>query len=152
MIEQEVNGFKRRLWIRPGWDKRNLEPTKNYGIGGMSIWFGVIRDWRAMSWTVSIPVYPSDLQLEMNQRARNGEFNNCPDHISFGALNYHRPPTEEEAREHHCSSTCEFIESACSSDGSYTAGNAIGHIFVNNGLEDVFNELELAWRERFGEV
>lgn len=36
-IEEHVDGFTRRLILSPGWDKRDPDPRKDYGIGAVRL-------------------------------------------------------------------------------------------------------------------
>ena len=136
--------------FQPGFDKRHKDPNKNYGICGMTIRFVLKGESGATAFLIYTNWYPPKTQEEL--------FNNGKDRYSFfqiqpiGAdVGYHarEPQWEDQSPQENCS----YLDGdPCYYDGSSLRADKVNLLFLTQGVEAVWKELEEEYEYRFGEL
>lgn len=134
LLEQLMpNGITRKLDAMQAFDLRDPNPSKNYGIGSLDLWFVVKRANVAVTWRLFTGWY-----LEKN-RDRPARYTD-----GLGSIDWHSPVPlyVDQTPQHDCMHT----GGDCYCDGSSLESNTL----FNKWLEDqeyVWVELE-EWLER----
>ncbi len=135
-------GFTKEIQFTPAYDKRDPDPSKNYGIRGVTIRFLLIGPLGATQF-----VLYSGMQLQhiYKERKGNPEPGYCP---WMGAdVGYHslKPIYESQT-----SMECDIIAGGtCYYDGSSLAAVDVANRFVAEGEDVVWEELQKWYQETF---
>ena len=79
--------MEKLIFFEPGYDKRDPNPTKNYGIGGMKIRFVLKGDKGAVQFLIGTDWYPANTQREYLTRFPNKtEIQPCGWDIGYHSL------------------------------------------------------------------
>lgn len=150
--------FKRDFKIYPGWDKRNDDPSKNYGIHGCELEFVLTGDKGVAVFRLSTDWLPLHVQQERMGRdvATHGTYG-FPDVCQvvvgeqpMGAdLGYHSPtPLRDWQTDNEMRKDCPYLENKpCYYDGSGLAAEEVRNIMLEKGSDGVWQALE-AYYER----
>ena len=138
---------ERLILFEPGFDKRDPDPKKNYGIGGMKIRFVLKGEKGAMQFLIGTDWYPYDTQKEYLSRFPN------KDNVQPGGwdIGYHSLTPMYEGQES-MTDVCEFLDGKpCYYDGSGLAADRLIPAFLARGADAVWEELEEWYQTKFEE-
>ena len=153
-----MSKFKRILEFAPAFDRRDPNPSKNYGIGGLSLFAAVVGPLGAIQYRMSFPLYlPGSLtnnagfkrEIEIH---RKWEGNTPVCEETIGAcptdLGYHSPkPTYVDQAS---MGPCEILDGAeCWYDGSSLMAMDGLEQLVAGGSDGLFAYLEKRYVEQF---
>jgi len=135
----------REIVFSPGYDKRNSDPKKNYGIGGVHIGFYYGNPVEGLvQFTILTDWYPEPLRQEMSLRRRE----TCDLFPMAADLGYHSPAPHYDD---HGKMDCEKMEQGfCYYDGSSLNAERVMRKLTSEGSEAVWKELEEYWDDLFG--
>ena len=138
--------MKRIIDFVPGYDKRDPDPKKNYGIGSMMIWFVLKGERGAVHFSITTGWYPENVQREFYARKKVLDIVN-----PVGAdVGYHSPEPMYEGQET-VDDSCEYLDGKpCYYDGSGLAADDLAKRFLVDGDSTVWSELENVYIQRFG--
>lgn len=127
---------RREIWWTPAYDKRDPNPSKNYGVHGMEITF-VLRtpDFKqGLTFTLMTNWHLPHVTQEMRQRGRLPEV--LPASVALHTL----APADEPAS----ISTCQVVGGPCRGDGgcSFTLGDEFFKILVTDGIEALWSKMQ----------
>ncbi len=145
-IKQDVNGFTRELCISPPFDRRNADPSKNYGIHGMEFRFHLIKDNCAMQFVAYTGLQLPHVMQELWDK-RDSRYN--PFEGQGADVGYHsiKPMYDDQTK---MSDKCEVTGVACYYDGSGLRAREWYKVWLSEGNDRIWELLEEAYRERFG--
>lgn len=143
--------FEKIVKFSPPFDKRHKNPSKNYGIGALKIWFILKKGEKAVQVLLATNSYPASVIREYQTKhpdmmLREGDYEGwtCYD------VGYHsNTPTYKEQT----SGSCDLLKKGeCYYDGSSLRGkdNKIAENFFLHGEDWVWNYLEKYWNSMFG--
>ena len=138
--------FKKSVTFAPAYDKRDPDPSKNYGIGGVRIRFVLVGPKGAVQFLLLTDWYPAHVQREVN-----------PHNIFASELKprgadvgYHSPKPRYDGQE--SMGPCEHLDGAeCFYDGSGLRAMEWVPEFLEGGDAWVWRKLEGVYREVVGE-
>jgi hypothetical protein len=134
--------FERNVKFSPAFDKRNDDPSKNYGIGGVRIHFSLKGPKGGVNFGILTPMYLPHVREEWKDKDPSVLLTlgkGMGTDISYHSL---EPRYEGQIRsEKPCSLTDQDF---CYCDGGYIAGEDLFQKFLVEGDEAVWKELE-AW-------
>jgi len=140
----------REVHFSPGYDKRSTNPNKNYGISGMHIYFILKGELGAINFSMLTQWYPKYVQEELFNKGtlQYSWFEPQPMATDLG---YHTTYPQYDGQEISHES-CAFLNGRpCYYGGSTLNAEPIRDIFLTEGDEGVWRELELRYIEEFGE-
>jgi len=149
--------MERIIKFNPAWDKRDPDPSKNYGIHGVELAMILKGDQGAVQFVVytnwHLPHVKEELDEKLLKGAGQGNLNNylfCIIHPLPADLGYHSPiPTYEG--QSIISDSCEYLNgNPCYYDGSGLEAERIYEILLNEGSDGVWRELEDYYKTIFG--
>lgn len=143
-ISQTVNGFERILTLIPPFDRRNPDPSKSYGIGGMNLRMVLVKDKRAVQFIAYLPLYLEHVTRELQGTS---------DFQGMGAdVGYHSPEPMYEGQELTLDK-CPYTQGKCYYGGSTLRAQEWYSDFRNDGMDVIWNKLENEWTSLFeGEI
>ena len=139
--------------IHPAWDRRNTEPSKDYGIHGAELRMVLKGELGATQFVLYTNWHLPHVERELLSRPYKNELDiKCrflPMPADFG---YHSPTPIYEGQEP-CSNHCEYLNGRpCYYGGSGLYAEEIYKKLVENGSDEVWKELEERYIELFGEL
>lgn len=142
--------FEKITHVRLPFDRRAPEPNKNYGIGGLDIWFILKGPRGAVQFAVNFPVNLPHIELEYP--AKFPDWNERK-HFMGIDVGYHAPKPQYEGQN---DMECQHLEGGrCYYDGSsLRAQEWVDELFSTRGqcIEPlIWERLEQYYKERFGE-
>lgn len=145
MIEQQVGQFKRMVHIKPGFNWIRAEPSRNFGIGDVRMWFVLIGEKGAVQWQIGTDWYPESARQHL---ARFPSWPLSGEHQPKGwDLGYH---ARERQYEEQPSRSCDILpEGKCYYDGSGLAADDLIEGFLNGGDDWLWNRLEAYYAHVF---
>lgn len=143
-----MSAFTKTIHVYGGYDKRNPDPTKSYGIGAVKLVFCLRGPKGAMTFVVSTGMYPSHVTKEM-WNGRLTKTYNPFEPMGFG-FDYHvsAPCREYHEADKPSNASCEHIGGVpCWSDGSGLMASEFMPTFLEQGEEAVWLKLEELYHE-----
>lgn len=135
--------FKKKISIRPAYDKRNSDPNKNYGIHGSDLLFTLIGDKGAVTFLLYTNWHLPHVVDEFERR---------PDHIICRPLpadiGYHSPYAMYEGQEPR-EKVCEYIGVPCYTDGSASYADEFYKELVEKGSKGLWRKMKKYYESRF---
>ncbi len=147
--------FERIVDFYPAFDKRNPNPSKNYGIAAVQIRFVLKKDNKAVQFLFGTDWY---LPETVEEYKRIGNYNKTPPSnlrgndscgVSGWDVGYHSPTSEHEGQL--SSKKCVYIKGKCYYDGSSCRADDNQEILLREGSEGIWKFLEKYWDVEFGE-
>lgn len=127
--------------IQPPFDKRNSDPNKNYGIHGLQFKYIIKGKHGSVQWMCYTGLHLDHVRKELSVKGY--------DNYSFMAaeLGYHaNEPRYEGQQKMEC---CYTGKGFCYYDGSTLNAERLLPIFLNEGSEGIWSELENYYKEIF---
>lgn len=136
--------MKRIVKFTRAYDKRHSDPSKNYGIHGVDVYFVLKGDRGAVQFLIFTGWQLPHVQEELRGNARlDSLFPMAAD------LGYHSLVPRYEG--HTCMGECEWLDGKpCYYDGSGLHAEPVFERLLQEGDEGVWSELEDYYREIFG--
>ena len=144
--------FERIVKFNMPFDKRDEDPSKNYGISSLQIWFILKKGEKAVQVLISTNSYLASVQKEYKHKfpdfmERFGDYEgySCYDVGYHSNKPIYKGQTKME---------CNILKSAkCYYDGSSLRGkdDRVAENFIKHGEEWVWKYLEDEWNIRFGD-
>lgn len=149
MIEK-VDKFTRKLEIIPAFDKRDKDPSKNYGIHGMELRFILMGEKGATQFVVytgiQLPHVRNEIALDSN--VRRFELLTRPMGADIG---YHSYEPTYEGQSLITEDNCPYLDNApCYYDGSGLQAEDFLPVFLEKGEDAVWEMLEERYVSLFG--
>jgi hypothetical protein len=142
----------KEVTFHPAYDKRNPEPSKNYGISGVSIYFILKGDKGAVQFAVYTDWYLPHVQDEQKGRDLRGISGLKPMGTDVG---YHSPKPMYEEQTSICGpGECKYVPEgeSCYYDGSgLRADQWVRDILLPKGSEGIWEALKEEYTTIFGE-
>lgn len=127
--------FKKKIQIRPAFDKRHTIPSKDYGIHGADMIFTLIGEHGAVTFLLYTNWHLSHVTEEFEKKS---------DHLFCKPLpadiGYHSPVPQyasQEPREN----ICEYIGVPCYSDGSSSYAEKFYQELITKGSKGLWNKM-----------
>lgn len=144
--------FERIVRFEPAFDRRHSEPSKNYGIHGVSIRFVLKGDAGAVQFLLytgwQLP------HVEKESEARYATQNPIPWFIlrpTPADIGYHSPHPMYDGQEP-MNKECEYIGGVCYYDGSGLAAERYFDVLVAGGDDALWIEMENYYDSIFGDA
>jgi len=135
-MEQTVGGFKRTIHFSPAWDRRDPDPSKNYGIHGADMRFVVARDGLAITFLLY-----TNWMLPQNRREGNcGEY--CINTPMPADIGYHSDRPVSDWQTEPSEAECEYLGVPCYYDGSGLQADGVFDVLVRDGIDALWALLE----------
>ena len=133
--------LRREVLFNPAFDKRDPNPSKNYGIHGVDMRMYLIGELGAVQFVLFTEWHLPHVQKELNAKlhARG------PVPADLG---YHSKTPRYEGQE--VSHNCDLLRCSCYYDGSGLNADPIFEILLREGSEGVWRALENYYIEIFG--
>ena len=131
----------------PAFDKRNPNPSKNYGIHGVDIRFILKGDKGATQFVLYTNMYLPHVQKELQTKCQSSQF--CFLEPLPADLGYHSPKPIYEGQSI-CSESCEYLDGKpCYYDGSGLNAKRVYNRLLKEGDRGVWDELEIFYNNIF---
>lgn len=135
---------ERSITFEPAFDRRNPDPSKNYGIGGVNIRWVLKSGNKAVQFLVLTDWTPVHVQNErMSDHFRTDVIGIQPMAADLG---YHSPEPMYDEQE---SMACDVLDSQCY--GSSLNAEPVRDRLIAEGGDAVWDELEKYFKARFEE-
>lgn len=135
--------FEKIITFRPAYDKRHSDPTKNYGIGSVSLNMVLKGNHGAISFTVL-----TGWNLPHVQEEYKG--NSLVSKALAADLSYHSPIQQYGGQ---LASDCEYVNTdKCYCDGSTLEAERVFKIMLEKGSDGVWEAMEAWYQEVFNTV
>jgi hypothetical protein len=136
--------LSRLISFDPAYDKRNDDPSKNYGIGGVTLRFILTGEKGVVQFVLYTHWQLPHVEVELDRESRHDHFN-C--HPMPADLGYHSPvPRYEGQSKMKCSY---FSQGFCYYDGSGLMAEEVYNTLRKEGDEGVWKELERYYSDLF---
>lgn len=144
---EKVNGFERIVRFLPAFDRRNPNPSKNYGIHGVTLQFFL----KGPKGTIQFVVF-TNWQLPHVEKEHDAR---CDGSYCFrkpmaADIGYHSPVPLYEGQEP-ITDKCEWTGGVCYYDGSTLCAEPIFERLLREGDDGVWAALEEWYHSRFEE-
>ena len=152
MNEINKNKFERIIQTIPPFDKRNPNPCKNYGIGGLSIWFILKGKHGAISLHLGTKLYLAKQFREWHSKGDSYPFTDPTDEcIDCWSVDYHSYKKRYKEQEV-CNYNCAWLnDKPCYSDGGSLKGrdDKVVENYLEKGDAWIWEYLEKIYSEIF---
>ncbi len=136
--------MERRITFEPAFDRRDPDPSKNYGIHGVTLRFLLIGDAGAVQFVLYTGWYLPHVQEEFEKR---GDFPRVLQSPMPADLGYHAKERPNDWVNH---MDCDLVEGGkCYYDGSSLNAEPVYDTLVAEGSDGVWDKLEDYYRETF---
>jgi len=146
--------FERITRTRPPFDKRSTTPGKNYGVGGLQIWFILKGPQGAIQILLGTKLYPSKVMKEWRAKGEAYPFHNdeeCMDCWDVGFHSKKRPEYMDKSQQRECDV---LPGKKCYYDGSSLRGrdDKVVENYIEHGEDWIWKYLEERYYEYFPEL
>lgn len=135
--------MERIVLTTPAFDRRNTDPSKNYGIHGMELRYVL----KGVKGATQFLVF-TNIQLPHVHEERVGRPVSSIDYPMGADIGYHAMQPQYAGQEK--MTKCAFVDGGCYYDGSGLAATEFIPLWVSGGDEAVWPMLEDKYIERFG--
>lgn len=144
-----MSELERIVWVSPAYDKRNPDPSKDYGIGACRITFVLKGPLGAVQFMIGTNWYLPHVQRDNRewQHSHDTRFDSIqPEGWDIG---YHSPTPRYEGQEP-LKHDCELVDGGtCYYDGSGLQASEMIPDFIAGGTAWLWPELERRYRDLF---
>jgi len=138
--------MEREIRLHPAWDKRNPDPSKNYGIHGVEMRFVLMGDKGAVQFVLYTNWHLPHV-MEWLESKRDRAYN--PFAPMPADIGYHSPKPMYDGQDVMVES-CEYLAGQpCYYDGSSLQSYAYFEVLVREGGEALWQKLEEYYHELF---
>jgi len=142
-----LDDFERTVIFLPAFDKRDSDPSKNYGIHGVGVRFVLKGPEGAVQFLLFTGWHLPHVQEELVGKCHT-EHHFCSLKPMPADLGYHSPTPHYEGQEP-ISDDCEFIGGPCYYDGSTLNAEPVFNRLLAEGDAGVWDELEAFYHSTF---
>lgn len=129
----EWEGYQRTITTRGAYDQRDSNPSRDYGISGVTITFALIGKDRALDWDLLTDCFLP----HTNKRLRKvGRSHGGP---TAGGVGFHY--SEEQYEGMMSSETCTLLDGRCFYDTGFLIGDEVYRAWAYGGIDGVFGKL-----------
>jgi len=144
--------FNREIFFRPAFDRRDPNPSKNYGIHGCDLVFVLNGEKGAVQFVIYTNWNLPHVQREMDEKPCDPMFPYMFHKPMPADVGYHSPVPIYEGQEL-VAQSCKYLGGKpCYYDGSVLHANEVFTILVEQGSEGVWRHLEEYYHRLFDEV
>jgi hypothetical protein len=141
------SGLERIVRVRGAYDKRDPDPSKNYGIHGMDLLFILKGPLGAVQFLVFTPMHLPHVQEELWRNNRHRDWN--PFKPMGADIGYHAPHAQYEGQS---PMKCDLMPSGeCYYDGTGLGAEEFMPTFLSEGSDAVWTMLEQRYAQWFQE-
>ena len=140
-----VDVLRREVSMTPAFDKRDPNPSKNYGIHGVDLRMYVIGARGAVQFVLYTDWHLPHVDEEL--RAKGSLIGPTP-----ADLGYHSPIPTYEGQENYAHDDCHLLGCRCYYDGSGLNAERIFDVLRSEGSDGVWRELEAYYDEALPSV
>ena len=141
--------MKKLIELTPAYDKRNVDPNKNYGVHGVELRMVLKGKLGAVQFILYTNWYLPHVTIESRKEMSPGKYflyEPLP-----ADLGYHSPKPMYEGQ--NSIGPCAYLNNkSCYYDGSGLNANRIYEVLLEKGSNGVWKELENYYIETFGEL
>ena len=130
--------FKKIVKFRPAFDRRHPDPKKNYGIGCVSIFFVLVGEKGAVSFSCSTGIYLDHVLDEQE----NNRFGSWPRPMGYVVASCTPLPKGSKDEDGKLIPDCEWFPQPCKGDCNYLASDDVFTALKTKGDEGVWKCLE----------
>jgi len=141
--------MKRTVEFTKAFDKRDPDPSKDYGIHGVDIIFALSKENKAVQFIIFTNWHLPNVQGEIDSMPLNSEFPFSRHIPQASDLGYHSPKPMYEGQEA-SSYNCKLTGGKCFYEGSGSYAQEIFEVLLREGSEGVWRELEEYYNYIFG--
>lgn len=145
--------LKREIIIHSAYDRRNEDPSKDYGIGACRIFFVVSGKKGAITVNFGTNWYLPSTVTEYKQvgvRGRIVDLEKESSPITFYSWDIHSKKKMYLGQKK--MKACEFVKGGCYCDGSCSKSEQYLTLLLQNGSNAVLDQLEKDYKDYFGEI
>lgn len=143
--------LQRIIQTRPPFDKRDPNPSKDYGIGGLSIWFIIKGKEGAVTLHLGTKLYLAKQFREWHLKGESYPFNNDDECMDCWDVSYHSPKRRYKDQTI-SNNSCEWLNGKpCYCDGSALRGrdDKVVENYLEKGDNWIWEYLEKIYNETF---
>lgn len=132
-----------KKWVEfdPGYDRRDPDPSKNYGIHGVAIRFVIQGDAGAVQFLIYTDWFPESVE-----RCHTA----CHSYPMAADLGYHSPKPMYEGQTM-IQDKCKILNGPCYCDGSRLNAEPVLNALIDGGDDAVWHKLGSYYNEIFGD-
>jgi hypothetical protein len=145
VVSTKRNDLERIVQVGPAWDRRDPDPSKDYGIGAMSLRF-ILKGPRG---AVQFIFYTAQYTRPVAERMWNGNRSYNPFKGMGADIGYHAYTPQYEGHTA-MGGKCDILGCECYYDGSSLRANEFADEFIEGGDKVVWPMLEKEYEARFG--
>lgn len=140
--------FERIFQVRPAYDFRDADPSRNYGIHNAVMVFVVKKGHNAIQWVVSTGWYTKSAEAHLRTFPKR-EYREQYDYRPWATdIGYHAILPQYDGQ-HKLHEHCEYTGGACYYDGSSLHAEDFVDGFLQGGTDWLWPILEQVYRARF---
>lgn len=141
-----MSDFKHEVWFRPAYDKRDPDPSKNYGIHGVDCCFAVMKDGQGVTFSLFTNWMLPHVQAEFDARDPGHGYTRYMFHKPQPAgVDYHATKPRYEGQKP--ITNCHITGGDCYGDGSGLLAEEYFETLLTEGSDGVFKRLEKQYAE-----
>jgi hypothetical protein len=142
--------MERKITFRPAFDKRDSNPSKNYGVHGVDMLWYIKGELGVVDFVVYTNWHLPHIE-ELNDSRNDSQFPHLNCHPQPANVGYHSrvPKYKGQTRSVF---DCTLLGGDCYSDGSGLYAEELYDILVREGDEAVWKKLEEYYKQTFGEL
>lgn len=140
--------MERKIEFYPAYDKRNTDPNKNYGMGGVTLSFYLIGEKGAIQFVVYTNWHLPHVQHEIDSKPPKEPYpylSHSPTPADIGYHSY-KPMYEGQLP---MEGECHLLGKTCYYDGSGLQAEDVFKILLEGGSEAVWKDMERRYAEQF---
>lgn len=133
-----MKDFYKRVEFTPAWHRVHEDPSKNYGVSGVSIHFLLVGENGAISWEIMTGwVLPETREWWKSRGIVPGEM------TTAGGVGFHYPP-ERDDLEYLDVGSCSYL-GQCRCDVGFLYGNTMMEKLIEGGEDALWAEMIVAY-------
>jgi hypothetical protein len=140
--------LEREIRFTPAFDKRSDDPSKNYGIGTVKVYFYLKGEKGTIQFVFLTDWYLPYVKQELRHTGRMQRV--FADYPMASDLCYHSPTPMYDGQDP-ITDDCELTGGVCYYDGTALGAEPVMDLLVSEGSEAVWKRLEEEYEMRFGD-
>lgn len=145
-----MSEFRHEVIVRPAFDRRHAEPSKNYGIHGCDLVFYLHGEKGVIQFLLSTNWHLPHVREELDART-DRQFPHLSCHPLPADIGYHSPVPRYEGHDA-IDDACTILDGKpCYYDGSSLMAEDVFRVLVAQGTDGLWAEMERRYTATFGE-
>lgn len=145
-----MSTLAKEIHFAPAYDKRHIDPEKNYGIHGVTLTFYLRGEKGVVQFVIYTNWHLPHVQEELDNKS-DSQFPHLFCHPMGADVGYHSPVSLSEHNTKPLTGNCPVLGGVpCFYDGSGLWGVAVLERLITEGEDAVWEELEKAYSRWFG--